>query len=217
MSCTLCETRKPRRSCPGVRGEICAPCCGAEREVTVTCPFECEYLQEARLHERAPNLKEEDIPNLDIEVTEAFLHQNDPLISLSSRILLETAFAVPGAADRDVQEALESLVKTLRTLQSGLYYESRPNNPLAAAIHQGFQARMTQAREQMARQSGVHSIRDSSLLGVLAFLQRLALQYDNGRGRGRSFLQFLFSEFADHPDGGGGAPASGAGSPLILP
>lgn len=209
MNCAICETRKPRRFCPGIRGEICAPCCGAEREVSVSCPFDCEYLQEARRHERAPELKEEDIPNRDIEVTESFLESNDPLVALSSRLLLEAAQDAPGVVDSDIREALDSLIRTFRTLETGIYYESRPNNPLAAAVHQGFQARMTQARQEMTQQAGMNSVRDAAVLGVLAFLQRIALHYDNGRARGRSFLHFLYNRFAAQP-------APGAAPSLIL-
>lgn len=211
MSCALCETRKPRRFCPGIRGEICAPCCGAEREVSVSCPFDCEHLREARRHERAPELREADIPNRDIEVTESFLERNDALVALASRALLGAALEVPGVLDRDLREAVETLVRTYRTLESGLYYESRPNNPLAAAIQQGFQARLGQARQDLARQAGVSSIRDADLLGVLIFLQRIALHYDNGRSRGRSFLHFLHDRFPAPPE-----PAAGATS-LIVP
>jgi len=217
MSCSICETRKPRRFCPGVRGEICAPCCGAEREVSVSCPFECEYLQEARRHERLPDLKEEDIPNRDIEVTDAFLSENDNVVQLSSNLLLEAALAVPGAVDADVREAIESLIRTIRTLESGLYYESRPNNPLAGAVQQGFQAKMTQARQELARQAGVTSIRDLTILGALAFLQRVALHYDNGRSRGRSFLQFLHNSFPAPAPSGDAPPQSPSGTSLILP
>ena len=53
MACAICETRRPRRFCPGVRGDICSICCGTEREVTVDCPLDCEYLQEARRHDKA--------------------------------------------------------------------------------------------------------------------------------------------------------------------
>ena len=42
---------------------------------------------------------------------------------------------VPGVVDRDVLEALDGLIRTYRTLQSGVYYESRPNNPLAGSIY----------------------------------------------------------------------------------
>lgn len=195
MNCAICETRKPRRFCPGVHGEICAPCCGAEREVSVACPFDCEHLREARRHERVPELGEQDIPNRDIEVTESFLEANDGLVALSSRLLLEASLDVPGAVDGDVREALETLVRTYRTLNSGLYYESRPSNPLAAAIHQGFQARMAQARQELDREAGVSRIRDNELLGALVFLQRVAVHYDNGRSRGRSFLHFIYDRF----------------------
>ena len=52
MPCAICQIRRPRRFCPGVRGDICSLCCGTEREVTVNCPLDCEYLQEARKHEK---------------------------------------------------------------------------------------------------------------------------------------------------------------------
>ncbi|MEK7751400.1 MAG: hypothetical protein AAB654_05750 [Acidobacteriota bacterium] len=208
MSCALCEIRRPRRYCPGVRGQICAPCCGVEREVTVNCPFECEYLQQARLHERMPDLKEQDLPNRDIEVTESFIQEHEALASLSSRLLLEASVAVPGVSDADVREALETLIRTFRTLESGIYYESRPNNPLAAAVHQGFQARLSQARQEMARQSGGAggAIRDNAILGVLALLQRMALNFANGRSHGRAYLHFLHDRFSDQPVPGDALP-----------
>ncbi|MDP2999390.1 MAG: hypothetical protein Q8N47_18020 [Bryobacterales bacterium] len=217
MTCALCEIRRPRRYCLGVRGQICAPCCGVEREVTVNCPFECEYLQQARLHERMPDLKEQDLPNRDIEVTESFIQEHEALASLSSRFLLEASVAVPGVSDADVREALETLIRTFRTLESGIYYESRPNNPLAAAVHQGFQARLSQARQEMARQSGVNTIRDTAILGVLALLQRMALNFVNGRSHGRAYLHFLHDRFSDQPVPVDALPPAAGGSSLIVP
>jgi hypothetical protein len=211
MSCAICETRKPRRFCPGVQGEICAPCCGAEREVSVSCPFDCEHLQEARRHERVPELSEQDIPNRDIEVTDRFLEDNDALVALAGRLLLEASLNVPGAVDADLREAFQTLTRTYRTLNSGIYYESRPNNPLAAAIHQGFQERMAQARQELARQTGVSAFRDNDLLGALVFLQRVAVHYDNGRSRGRSFLHFLHGRLPAQ------TPPPPGGPSLIVP
>lgn len=217
MSCAICEVRRPRRYCPGVRGRICAPCCGAEREVSVCCPFDCDYLQQARRHERMPDLKEQDIPNRDIEVTGSFLKENNALVTLSSRLLLDAALAVPGVSDADVREALETLIRTFRTLESGIYYESRPNNPLAGAVHQGFQARLSQARQELARQSGAHTVRDAAILGVLALLQRMALNFNNGRSHGRGFLHFLWDQCSDRPVAGGDQPTAAGGSSLIVP
>jgi hypothetical protein len=218
MTCALCEVRRPRRHCPGVRGQICAPCCGAEREVTVCCPFDCDYLRRARLHERLPELKEQDVPNRDLQVPQSFVEENNALISLSSRLLLESALAVPGVSDADVREALETLIRTYRTLESGIYYESRPDNPLAGAVHQGFQARLSQARQELVRRAGAAStIRDAAILGVLALLQRMALNFDNGRSHGRGFLHFLHDRFSNRPVPAGGPPRAAGGSPLIHP
>jgi hypothetical protein len=189
--CRICETRRPRRTCPGVGGDICSPCCGAEREITVDCPLDCEYLIEARRHEKAPELKPEDIPNGDIRVTEQFLDEHNDLLIASSGALFAAAAQVPGVIDYDVREALEALIKTYRTRESGLIYESRPPNPLAAGIQQFFEQQVREYREASVRQAGLTTIRDAEILGVLVFLQRMERQFNNGRRRGRAFLDFL--------------------------
>src|ERR1043165_6198271 len=88
MACAICETRRPRRFCPGVRGDICSICCGTEREVTVDCPFECEYLQESRKHHKSPDLDPAQVPNLDIRVSEKFLEERESLLAFLGTALL---------------------------------------------------------------------------------------------------------------------------------
>ena len=210
--CKICEIRKPRRFCPGVEGEICSICCGTEREQTVHCPFECPYLQESRRHEQGPVLSEDSFPNKDIRVTDSFLRSNEPLLMMISGALTHAALTTPGALDLDVREALSALIRTYRTLQSGLYYETRPANALAATIQGRVQEEITKLREQVAKETGIHQIRDADILGVLAFLERLAIQHDNGRRLGRAFLHFMLGYFAQQ----GGEPNPPA-SPLIAP
>ncbi len=193
--CVLCEKRKPRRYCPGVRGDICAPCCGAEREMTVDCPLDCEYLRDARLHEKERDVDPREFPHLDIKITEDFLRANQELYLISTHFLLESVLATQSAVDADVREALEAIVRTFRTLDSGLVYETRPSNPYAAEIQERFQKRLDGFREKIAEDTGVHSIRNSDLLGILVFLQRLEIQHNNGRRRGRAYIDFLRGYF----------------------
>src|SRR5438045_2932192 len=134
MNCVICETRRPRRYCPGVRGDICSICCGTEREVTVSCPLECEYLQEAREREKVPALDHTTVPNKDIKVSNKFLADNEPLVLFLSATLLHAALEQPGIVDYDVREVLDAMIRTHRTLESGLYYETKPANPLAAQL-----------------------------------------------------------------------------------
>lgn len=192
-SCRLCETRPPRRFCPALQSEICSPCCGAEREQTVDCPLDCEYLREAREHEKVPEVDARKMPHPEIELSSRFMEENQPLAIITGRLLLAAALEVPGIVDFDLRDALDGLVRTFKTAESGLIYESRPTNVLAAAVQERFQAELTSFRDRVAQQSGLHSVRDRDILGVMVFWQRMEFQRNNGRRRGRAFMESLFA------------------------
>src|SRR5690348_14886480 len=130
MTCAICEIRRPKRFCPGINAEICTLCCGNEREVTVSCPLECEFLQEARRHEKPVELDPAQLPNRDIQVPEKFLREHEDLLAFLGQALAQASFGTPGTADPDVREALEALIRTYRTLQSGVYYDTVPQGML---------------------------------------------------------------------------------------
>lgn len=194
MKCRICETRKPRRYCPGVSADICSICCGAEREVSVNCPLDCQYLAEARLHEKLLDVNPEEIPNRDVRVTEEFLREHEPLLIFLGAKILDSSLNTHGAVDSDVREALDSLIRTYRTLQSGLIYETLPTNPIAAAIHEKLQEAVDALWKELA-DKGATALRDAEVLGTLVFLQRLALAHNNGRPRGRAFIDYLRAHF----------------------
>jgi hypothetical protein len=193
VNCVLCNTRKPRRFCLGVNGEICTICCGTEREQTIDCPLECEYLREAHRHEEVPELDPATLPNQDIRVTEEFLEKNEALVLLLASAVAAGALGQAGAVtDFDIREALESLIRTWKALDSGLYYDVLPPNPYAAAIHESVQQRVADLRKRETEATGsVTTIRDSTVLALLVFLQRLEYSNNNGRKRSRAFLDFL--------------------------
>jgi hypothetical protein len=199
MKCKICETRKPRRHCPGVGGEICSLCCGNEREVTISCPLECPYLAEARLREKPRELNPDEVPNQDVPVTEQFLREHESLLMFLSSRLLEASLTAAGAVDSDAREALQSLIRTYRTLQSGLYYETRPTNLIAAGIHQRMQEAVEALRKELAGKNAT-PIRDAEILGTLVFLERVELHQNNGRPRGRAFLDYLRAYFPQNQE-----------------
>jgi hypothetical protein len=115
---------------------------------------------------------------------------------------------VPGVVDSDVQEALAGLIRTYRTLQSGVYYESRPNNPLAGSIYDAVQRALAEYRNSEQREIGMTRTRDADVLGLLVFLQHFALFRDNSRRRGRAFLDALREFHPPEPDSTGSSPSS---------
>jgi hypothetical protein len=219
VACLLCSTRKPRRYCPALRADICSLCCGQEREETVDCPLECEYLQESRYHDKLPDVQPEDIPNKDIRVTEDFLRENERLLLFTSGSLLQAALETPGAIDQDLKDCLDSMIQTYKTLGSGIYYDSRPTNTIAAAIYQRLQAGIQKFREDLAQQTGMQTIRDTDVLGIAVFLQRLEVQHNNRRRRSRAFIDFLRHYFADFQAAReqGELPPPPGGSSLLVP
>jgi len=211
MVCAICQTRRVRRHCPGVRGDICTICCGTEREVTVSCPLDCEFLRDARQHEKAAPVDAEQLPNRDIRVSEELLENNQELLEFLGSTLATAAFETPGTVDSDVRDVLTALIRTYRTLQTGIYYQTLPENALAAKIFRAVEEAAREFRRQETNRLGMARTRDAELLGLLVFLERLALDRNNGRPRGRAFLDLLRGL---QPESPGGASDS---SPLVLP
>jgi hypothetical protein len=181
-----------------VGGDICTACCGSQREVTIDCPRDCSYLREARLHEAKPELDPALIPNQDIRLTEEFMRAQDHVLLWLTNALVR-AMEGGKAVDTDAREALEALIRTYRTLESGLIYESRPQNPYAAGVQEALKKSITELRQAVTERTGMNTLRDSDVLGVLVFLQRLEYQHNNGRRRGRAFFDFLSEMFPPVP------------------
>lgn len=177
-------------------------CCGTERENTVDCPFDCVYLREARLREKPRELDEErvaEIPFADVRVPERFVREHQDLVLLASRALVEAVFSTAGATDADVREALDALIRTHRTLQSGLVYETRPDNPVSGRMYTVLQSSIAQMTKDSASRTGV-SVRDSDIMAALILFQRQAYRFDNGRKRGRAFMDYLRQQLPEETE-----------------
>ncbi len=192
--CKICSKRRAKRSCPGVGGEICAVCCGTERENTVDCPLDCEHLQAARKHEQLAPIDAENYPNKDIRLTEDFVREHEPVVLWIS-LALARAMEKERAVDFDAREALAAIIRTYRTRESGLIYETRPPNPYAAAIQDVLTQSIADLHKRIAEEQGMATLRDADVLGALVFLERLEWQHNNGRKRGRAFFDFLRAYF----------------------
>ena len=224
MTCSICKGRKAKRHCPAVRSEICPQCCGKEREETLDCPLDCPYLVEARSHEKLHGLDPEDFPYKDIRISDNYLRQHEDLLTALGQFVLGAALNTSGAVDADVRDVLEALARTYKSLESGVYYETMPQSPVGQIIVRQIQESVQRFRTEETQRTGVTSTRDTDVLAILVFLLRMAIDRNNGRKRGRSFIDFLLRHFAPAPGATGtGASASMTGGaapsppPLIVP
>jgi len=189
--CKICGKRRARRRCPAVDGDICTLCCGTEREVSLSCPLACEYLQEAHRHEKPVPVPSAQIANPDILVSEEFVREHEEFLLFCVYALVQAAVRTAGAFDADVMAALEATIQTYRTAESGLLYESRPENRVALGVQRAFGASLADYQKLRGEREGLSEMRSSEVLATLVFIHRIGQQNQNGRPRGRLFLDLL--------------------------
>lgn len=217
MPCAICEKRKEKRFCPAVHGRICPQCCGEQREVTLDCPSDCIYLQQAHEHEKPRAIEELDQASLfpRVEIGDQFLYENEQIILGLSYSLARTAYSDRGIHDSDLIAALTALARSYETLaNSGLVYEMPTTNLAHQAVAVDIQKMVKEYREAEQKHLGYTRLRDSDVLRALVFLLRMAVARTSGRPRSRAFMNFLFRQF---PEQTSAIAAASEESRIIVP
>jgi hypothetical protein len=218
VSCAICEKRKEKRFCPAVHGRICPQCCGEQREVTLDCPSNCVYLQQARQHERPRPLQDLDQAALfpQVEIGEQFLYEHEHLILGLSYALAKTAQADRAITDADLIAALASMTKTQETLvNSGLHYETPISSLSQRAVVAEVHEMLKGYREAEQKQLGYSRLHDSDVLGALVFLLRMGHARTSGRPKSRAFVDFVLAQFPEKQSAV--VTPEEAGSRIIIP
>jgi hypothetical protein len=200
LSCAICEVRKEKRFCPAVHGRICSQCCGEQREVTLDCPSDCSYLQQAREHER-PRTADQIDPSglfLQVEVSDQFMYEREHLLMGLSYALAKASRADRAVTDIDLIAALSALSTSYqRLVNSGLHYEQRITGGAQQRVAAEVETMLKEYREAEQKHVGYSSLRDSDVLKALVFLVRLGHGKTSGRPKSRAFVEFLFAQFPE--------------------
>jgi hypothetical protein len=218
VSCAICETRKEKRFCLAVHGRICSQCCGEQREVTLDCPSECTYLQQAWVHEKPRSAEELQGAELflPVEIPDQFLYEREHLLIGMSYALAKSARAGRGLNDRDLIAALTSLTRSYETrVNSGLHYESPTASLSQQAVAAEIQKMVKEYSEAEQKHFGYTRLKDSEVLRALVFLVRMGHGRTSGRPRSRAFIDFLLAQFPENKSAI--AAPDEAGSRIVMP
>ena len=200
MSCAICETRKEKRFCPALHGRICPQCCGEQREVTIDCPSDCPYLQQAREHEKPRSADQIDPAALflKVEVPDQFLYEREHLLLGLTFALAKAVRSDRSVNDADLLAALSTLTTRYeRLVNSGLHYEQPIASLAQQRIAAEFETMLKEYREAEQKHMGRSTVRDSDVLKALVFLVRLGYGRTSGRPKARSFAEFLVAQFPE--------------------
>ena len=181
----MCNVRKEKRFCLALHDRICAQCCGEQREVTLECPSECPYLQQARLHEKprdlAENPPEEMFPA--IRVRQDFLHERE-------HVFIAGILATLGKLSRADRHLKDRELMTRRwatwcgasgAISSGLVYEEATPNLAQQGLITTLRQVLEEYREVERRHLGHVRLKDADVLPALVFTLRLAHAHTSGR------------------------------------
>jgi len=196
VNCPICGKRKPARFCPAKGEEICAICCGTEREVTISCPADCNYLLSAHRYE---DEHKREIPADSPFVTERLprdiLRTQQQLLSLLAFQIAKFASADKTVTDLDLLAAVTALAATYKTLQSGLLYERVPDIPAQRDLYQALMQFLSEIKRKAAENGNTDALKDVNVFHVAVFIYRMGTLRSNGRPRSRRFIEFLRGQF----------------------
>ncbi len=218
VSCEICRNRKEKRFCPAIHGRICPQCCGEQREVTLDCPEDCPYLQQARAREktRTPEQLAGEELFTTVEIGQRFYYEREPLIGGLLYELTRLSGLHREWNDRDIAGALAALARNYERLSgSGIIYDEWGGNSIHQNVAQELQKRIDEYRQLEQQKMGYSSLKDSDILKALVFLVRTAAVRTSRRPRSRAFLSYLAEQFPAAREKTG--LVSGTASGLIVP
>ena len=198
MTYPICQKRKAARFCPAKGEQICAICCGQEREVTIDCPVDCLHLLAAHRYEAEhPRTLPPDTPLLDVDLPSDLVDTQQQLMAALAFTIAKFCASQRDVTDPDILAGLQALAETYKTLRTGIYYEKPPAARLPHELYAALTAFIAEAKQQQAERTGFSTLKDSEIFFLLVFLYRMGLLHTNGRPRSRRYTEFLRSQFPD--------------------
>ena len=152
MACSLCQTRKEKRSCPALDRMICPVCCGTKRLVEINCPPECPHLTASREHPAAVVRRQQELDVAALLPSMAGLteRQNQLFFLFQSVIARSRPDGLARLTDEDVAEAANACASTIETAAKGVLYEHTPATLPAQKLAGELRALLAEARQHGA-------------------------------------------------------------------
>jgi hypothetical protein len=207
-TCPLCSSRPGKRYCPAKDAQICAVCCGTKREVEIDCPSSCGYLKASRSYEAEKPVIEPELISKIRKYDNTFVQRFHFVLAMVNVAVMEERMTSEWLVDRDVIEVYKALTATMRTLSSGIYYESLPEGTVQLALFR----RLKKVFDELMQPdpAAEHPVlKASEAVQVMDFLTFAAQMNSSPRPRTRRYLDWIAETF--------GSPQTQQSSGLIIP
>jgi hypothetical protein len=208
-TCPLCSERAGKRFCPAKDAKICAVCCGTKREIEIDCPSSCPYLKASRSYESEKPIPDPEVAAKARDLDPAFIEEFHPILDGLTMAIAEERASSAWLVDQDVIEVLKALGATLKTLSSGIYYESLPDGPVRLSLFRRLKGLLDELMKADPSAEG-RILKVSEAMKILDFLLFVAQANSSIRPKSRRYLDWIGERFGERLK----APQS---SGLIIP
>lgn len=194
-NCSLCNTRRGKRSCPARQVTICTVCCANLRGKEIRCPADCPHLSESKRYsrKRMEPVRNSEITRRGERIAEVGQAAIELVFELDSRIQ-ELTRSFPDLTDADIKESLENLKSTYETLDKGIIYTFSSPSPRVQALIRDLQKFVEEKQKALdAAGNRVYPLKH-----VLAALKEIQGSFDliSRKGKGcNPYREFLNSTF----------------------
>ncbi len=189
-TCPLCSERSGKRYCPAKETLICAVCCGTKREIEIDCPSSCSYLIAGSTYEAEKRVPDAEVAARIQKYGDEFVEQFFTILDLLSATVLEERSQSPWLVDNDVIEVYKALSATMKTLSSGIYYETLPDLPVRLSLYRRLKT-VLDGLMQPDPNIDRRSLKVSEASDVLEFLTIAAEVNSTIRPKSRRYLDML--------------------------
>ena len=194
--CPLCSERTGKRYCPAKDAQICAVCCGTKREIEIDCPASCPYLRAIRSYEAEKGIPDAELAAKVQKYDNSFVYRYREVLDAVSRAVAEERMTSSWLVDNDVIEVYKALTSTMKTLSSGIYYESLPDGGVRLALFRRLKSLLDEMM-QPSPSGDRRILKVSEVIDVLDFLTFAAQINSSVRPRSRRYLDWI-SEMSGH-------------------
>jgi len=195
-NCPLCSQRAGKRYCPAIAEHICPVCCGTKREIEIDCPSSCSYLKASRTYEAEKPLPDPELAAKAGQYDVRFFEQYHLVLDALTDAIIEEHLHSKWLVDSDVLEVFKALKATMKTLSSGIYYESLPEGPARLSLFRRLKGLMDELM-QPDPTGGRKILKTSEVMEILDFVTLVAEGHSSIRPKSRRYLDWITEKFAD--------------------
>ncbi len=188
--CPLCSERTGKRYCPAEDTHICAVCCGTKREIEIDCPSSCPYLKASRSYESEKRVPDPELAARVQKYDNTFINKYHQILDGITFSVAEERMNSPWLVDNDVIEVFKALSATLKTLSSGIYYESLPDGPVRLSLFRRIKALLDDLMQPDPKVDR-RSLKVTEAVDIMDFLTFAAQVNSSVRPKSRRYLDWI--------------------------